>query len=164
MNSSRSVPVDRPILGLLDDDHRTHCAHGIKEIHLSHPFALPNRAKQDFAIRVATNSMKHAADNEEQPSVRFSLRNQYLSMIRQMKIAIRTENTSVFLRKCRDWSHRRKIRSVKFFKHALHPIRPPRQRPQFSNLTVRMGSERHDRASSTHWTSALTACFSVSSA
>ena len=35
----------------------------------------PNRAKKHFAIGVATNGVKHAANYEEKFSVRFSLRN-----------------------------------------------------------------------------------------
>ncbi len=104
-------------LSLLDHDHRAHRTHRIEKIHLSHPLAHSNCPEQDFAIPIASHRMQHTADHKEQPAVRFSLRYQNVSLIRQMKIAVRTQRPAILLRERRHRSNRRKVRPTQVLEH-----------------------------------------------
>jgi hypothetical protein len=95
------LPADCPVLRSLNHDHGTHRAHRIKKIHFANPFSALNRTKQNLAIRIPPNRMEHTTDDKEQPAMRVPLRNQTLSGIRQMKISIGTQGSSILLREPR---------------------------------------------------------------
>jgi hypothetical protein len=62
--------------------------------------------------------MQQTTENKEETTLRITLRNQHLPMISQVKITIRTENTSFLIGQRCYRPDSRKIRSFKFLGHA----------------------------------------------